>query len=131
MSRETNMKGIFKHVLLVVSAMVFSAAFLVMGGIAVASTWVDELSNSMVFYKSTYPATNFAPYEQKLSTVRDAVGKGDRAVIRKEMGAWLKMLRTRAHGINDVAADELFNFSLMVAPIEEYGISVPPPVAGP
>lgn len=120
------MKGIFKHDLLVVSVMVASAAFLFMGGIAAASTWVDELSNSIVFYKATYPTTNFAPYEQQLSTVRDAIGKGDKAVVRKEMGAWLKMLRARAHGIHDVAADELFNFSLMVAPIEEYGISVPP-----
>lgn len=119
------MKRIFKHDLLVASVLVASAAFLFMGGIAAASTWVDELSSSMVFYKSTYPTTNFAPYEQKLSAVRDAAGKGNKDAVRKEMGAWLKMLRARAHGISDVAADELFNFSLMVAPIEEYGISVP------
>jgi hypothetical protein len=36
------------------------------------------------------------------------------------------MLRARDHGINDVAADELFNYALMVTPIQEYGISVPP-----
>jgi hypothetical protein len=43
------------------------------------------------------------------------------------MGNWFKMLRSRAHGINDVAADELFNFAVMVTPLEEYGISVPAP----
>jgi hypothetical protein len=41
------------------------------------------------------------------------------------MGAFFKMLRTRAHGISDVAADELFNVAVMVAPIQEYQISVP------
>lgn len=122
---KTNMKRVFTHNVPVVVVLVVSAAFLFIGGSVAASAWVDELSNSIVFYKATYPTTNFAPYEQKLSTVRDAVGKGDKAVVRKEMGAWLQMLRARAHGIHDVAADELFNFSLMVAPIEEYGISVP------
>jgi len=39
----------------------------------------------------------------------------------------LKMLRTRAHGINNIAADELFNYWVMVTPIAEYRISVPPP----
>ena len=41
------------------------------------------------------------------------------------MGKWFKMLRARDYGINDVAADELFNYALMVTPIQEYGISVP------
>ena len=44
------------------------------------------------------------------------------------MGVLLKMLRTRAHGINNIAADELFNYWVMVTPIAEYRISVPPPV---
>ena len=35
------------------------------------------------------------------------------------------MLRQRDYGINEIAADELFNFALMVTPVQEYGISVP------
>jgi hypothetical protein len=41
------------------------------------------------------------------------------------MNRFFRMLQGRAHGINDVAADELFNFSVMVTPVQEYGISVP------
>jgi hypothetical protein len=60
--------------------------------------------------------------------VREAVNRGDNQSVKKEMGKWFKMLRSRDHGISDVAADELYNFSLMVTPIQEYGIAVP---AGP
>jgi hypothetical protein len=35
------------------------------------------------------------------------------------------MLHRRDNGISEVAADELLNFSLMVAPIQEYGVAVP------
>jgi hypothetical protein len=48
--------------------------------------------------------------------------------VKREMGKWFRMLRYRDNGISDVAADELYNFSLMVTPIQEYGIAVP---AGP
>ncbi len=110
--------------LVVVVAAAFAVCLLT-AGVAAAATWVDEISNSLAFYKSSYPTSNFGPYEQKLTKVREAVSSGDQKTIKMEMGAWLKMLRTRAHGINDVAADELFNFALMVTPVQEYGISVP------
>lgn|GEM_PF-4761959 len=44
--------------------------------------------------------------------------------MKIEMGSFLKMLATRAHGINEIAADELSNVAQMVTPIQEYGISV-------
>ena len=98
-------------------------------GVATAQgTWVDELANSLKNYKGTYPASNFDAYTEKLSKVRTALDSGNKEKVRAEMGALLQMLRTRAHGINDIAADELFNHSLMVAPIQEYRISIPPPV---
>ena len=34
------------------------------------------------------------------------------------MGALLAMLRTRAHGINEIAADELFNYWVTVTQFE-------------
>jgi hypothetical protein len=43
------------------------------------------------------------------------------------MGKWFKMLRNRDYGINDVAADELYNYGLMVTPIQEFNISIPAP----
>ena len=98
-------------------------------GTAWADTaWVDEINNSLSFSMANYPSANWEPYQQKLHTVHDAVGRGDNQAVRMEMGKWFKMLRHRDHGISDVAADELYNFSLMVTPIQEYGIAVP---AGP
>lgn len=110
-----------------IAVLAFCAVFLVTLGVALAqTTWVDEISNSLAFAKTNYPTSNFEPYEKRLTVVKDAVRAGDKQAVRVEMGKWFKMLRTRAHGISDVAADELFNFALMVTPIEEYGISVPP-----
>ena len=97
-------------------------------GVATAQgTWVDELANSLKNYKATYPASNFDAYTEKLSKVRTALDSGNKEKVRAEMGVVLQMLRTRAHGINDIAADELFNYWVMVTPIAEYSISVPPP----
>jgi hypothetical protein len=104
---------------------------LLVSGIAPAeSNWADEISNSLSFYKTNYPGSTWGPYEENLARVRDALSRGDQQTVKVEMSKWFKMLRTRAHGINDVAADELFNFGLMVTPIHEYGISVPAPAGG-
>lgn len=103
-----------------------SAICLFIAGGVTASTWVDEIGNSLTFYKANYPTSNFEPYLEKVSMVREALGRDDRQAVRTEMNKFFSMLRTRAHGINDVAADELFNFCLMVTPIQEFGISVPP-----
>jgi hypothetical protein len=92
------------------------------------TTWVDEINTSLSFSTATYPHSNWEPYRHKLTIVREAVARGDQQAVKKEMGKWFKMLRQREHGISDVAADELYNFSLMVTPIQEYGIAVP---AGP
>lgn len=104
--------------------------FLVLGPAMAETTWIDEIANSVSFYKANYPASNWEPYSQKLALVRDAFHRGDQRTIKAEMDKWFKMLRVRDHGISDVAADELFNFSLMVTPIQEYGISVPAPAGG-
>lgn len=113
----------FSCAMAVMAAMAIS--LLVVGAAWAQANWVDELTNSMSFYKATYPASNWDPYQKKLAIVRDAVSRGDHPTVRTKMGAFFKMLRTRAHGISDVAADELFNVAVMVAPIQEYQISVP------
>jgi len=105
------------------------AGLLLTFGIAQAQTqtWCDEILNSVTFYKSLYPTSNWEPYKDKLISVREALGKGDKRIVRTEMGKFFSMLRKRDHGINDVGADELLNFAAMVTPLQEYGISVPPP----
>lgn len=94
------------------------------------TNWVDELTNSVSFYKTNYPNSNWDPYLSELIVVKDALARGDQRIVRSKMSKWFKMLRDRDHGINDVAADELFNFGLMVTPIQEFDISVPAPVGG-
>ena len=86
--------------------------------------WVDEIKNSLEVYKANYPSSNFSPYQTKLNLVGDALSRGDRRAVKVEMSAFLKMLATRAHGINEGAADELSNFAQMVTPIQEYGILI-------
>ncbi|MER3423027.1 MAG: hypothetical protein C4293_07110 [Nitrospiraceae bacterium] len=98
--------------------------------LAQSATWIDEISNSLSFYKASYPHSNWDPYIQKLTVVKDALGRGDQRMVRVEMGKWFKMLRNRDYGIHDVAADELYNFAVMVTPLQEYGISVPLSAAG-
>ena len=114
----------------VIGALLIAVA-ICLGGVGSASadtTWVDEIKNSLSFSTATYPGPNWEPYQQKIRLVGEAVSRGDSQAVRMEMGKWFKMLRHRDHGISDVAADELYNFSLMVTPIQEYGIAVP---AGP
>ena len=117
--------------LLVTIVAVSCALALFAGGVAVAQTnWVDELTNSVSFYKTNYPTSNWDPYLSELTLVKEALIRGDQRMVRTEMGKWFKMLRNRDHGIHDVAADELFNFAMMVTPIQEFNISVPAPAGG-
>jgi len=111
----------------VIGAFLIGAALcgLAVLSMAAQTTWVDEINNSLSFTAANYPGSNWEPYKQKIGIVHDAIDRGDNQAVKKEMGKWFKMLRQRDHGINEVAADELYNFSLMVTPIQEYGISVP------
>lgn len=119
-----------KAMLLTIVA-VSCALALFVGGVALAQTnWVDELTNSVNFYKTNYPTSNWDPYLSELTLVKEALVRGDQRIVRTEMGKWFKMLRNRDYGIHDVAADELFNFAMMVTPIQEYNISVPAPAGG-
>jgi hypothetical protein len=92
---------------------------------AADAAWVDEIQNSLRSYQVGYPNSNFDPYLSQLGQVREAVQRGDRQLVKTEMTAYFKMLGKRAHGVTDVAAEELSNFAQMVAPMEEYGITVP------
>lgn len=89
------------------------------GGAALAAgTWADEIVTATAFYKTNYPTGNWSPYFEELTKVKDGIGRGDEQIVKVEMDQFLKMLLGRAHGINDVAADELYNFALAVRPSE-------------
>jgi len=89
-----------------------------------AGTWADEIWNALTFYKASYPTSNFDPYFEKLNRVRDGIGRGDQQIVRVEMDQFVKMLQVRAHGISDVAADELYNLAIGVRPAEEQSTSL-------
>ena len=89
------------------------------GGSALAAgTWADEIMTAATFYKSSYPTGNWDPYFKKLTKVQEGIGRGDKQIVKGAMDDFLKMLLGRAHGIHDVAADELYNFALGVRPAE-------------
>lgn len=83
------------------------------------------LKSGTHYTQTNYPSSNWEPYRHTLDVVKEAVTSGDQRIVKSEMGKWFTMLRAREHGINDVAADQLYNFALMVTPIQDYGISVP------
>ena len=117
--------------MLVTTVAIVCVLTLFASGVALAQTnWVDELTSSVNFYKTNYPNSNWDPYLSELSLVKEALVQGDQRIVQSKMGKWFKMLRNRDYGIHDVAADELFNFGLMVTPIQEFNISVPAPAAG-
>jgi len=96
------------------------------GGSALATgTWADEIVTAATFYKSSYPTGNWGPYFKQLTKVQDGIDRGDEQIVKIEMDRFLKMLVGRAHGINDVAADELYNFTLGVKPPEQSTLVVP------
>jgi len=95
------------------------------GSALAAGTWADEIVTAATFYKSSYPTGNWDPYFEKLTRVQEGIGRGDEHIVKVEMDQFLKMLLGRSHGINDMAADELYNFALGVKPPEPSTSAVP------
>lgn len=117
--------GTKKKPLEIFSCLVLGVVLLIGGNALGQSSWVEEIGNSIAMYQNLYPSSNFKPYEDQLTRVKDALNQNDRKAVTTEMGKWFKMLRNRAHGIDDLAANELMNFAVMVTPVQEYNISVP------
>ncbi len=112
-----NWKTIQRETRIVVT--VSCALALMFSGVALASeTWIDEVWNMVIFEKASYPGSNFDPYLQKLDRIRTGLGREDQHIVKMETDRFLKMLIDRKHGINDVAADEIYNFVLSVRPSE-------------
>lgn len=119
------------------------ALALLCGGTALAGeTWIDDVWNMVTFEKVSYPSSDFAPYFQKLDRIRTGLERGDQQIAKMETDRFLKMLADRRHGINDVAADEIYNYVLSVRPTEadestvlnspiELGINTERPISTP
>lgn len=112
--RDIRIHGRVFVVLLAVCAM----SLLLASSVLAAGTWVDEIWNMVVFEKATYPGSNFDPYFEKLAKIRNGLSGGDQRGVRMEMDRLLKMLADRAYDIHDVAADEIYNFTVAVRPTE-------------
>ena len=65
------------------------------------------------------------PYLDTLTLVRDAVGRGDRPVVKREMDTYFSMLAVQAYGITDAAMKELSAAAIRLTPAQAYGISIP------
>jgi hypothetical protein len=89
------------------------------------AAWVDDMRNALGEYMWTHPAAPLAPYLETLTLVREAVGRGDRRAVKREMEAYFSMLAMRAQGISESEAKELAAAALRATPAQAYGISIP------
>ena len=78
--------------------------------------WLDELSESLIFYKAQYPEGDWSPYMQQLTLVKEGVERGNLQLIRSAMDELLTMLRSEAYGINGIAAHALYWIALGLQP---------------
>ena len=82
--------------------------------------WLDELSDSLIFYKAQYPEGDWTPYVRQLTLVKEGVDRGNQTLITSAMDEFLMMLRLEAHGINGIAAHALYWIALGLQPHDPY-----------
>lgn len=88
-------------------------------------TWTDDIWRQLLTYQETYPMANFEPYQVQIKKAAEAIGRREPQVVKTEMEQFLQMLRSRAHGIDKEAADDLLKFALTVTPLKKYEIKAP------
>ena len=107
-----------KHTLLVFITCTCALGLMFTGLALAADLWVDEVLNMVKFEKAN-SQTNFDPYVEQLHKIRGALERGDQQIAKVETDRFLKMLQERAYGLNDVTADELYNFTQNVRPSDQ------------
>ena len=105
------------HTLLVLLIFTCALGLMFTGQALAADLWVDEVLNMVNFEKAS-SQTNYDPYVEQLHKIRAAVEKGNQQIAKVETDRFLKMLQDRSYGINEVSADELYNFTQSVRPAE-------------
>jgi len=93
--------------------------------------WLDQLSDSLIFYKSQYPEGNWSPYLRQLTLIKEGVDRGNQELIRSAMEDLLAMLRTEAHGISGVAAHALYWIALGLQPHDPFFAADAPRIGPP
>ncbi len=89
-------------------------------------SWADDLEHRLsTYFKKKYPSYDFTPYTEELDRVRGAISRGDRWATKREMGVFLKMLSSRAYGLDEDAAEELIGLAQQTMPAEEFAIIYP------
>jgi hypothetical protein len=105
------------------------AAFTIamVGPAAADETWIDQFKNTVLFYQQSDPTTDWQPYLDKVATIRAGLAANDEAAVQPAEGELIGMLTMRANGINDAAADDLFQMitSRELEPSNEMPVSVP------
>jgi hypothetical protein len=109
---------ITKYTLLVLLTFTCVLGITFTGQALAADLWVDEVLNMVNFEKASSSGTNFDPYVTQLHKIRAALERGDQQIAKVETDRFLKMLQDRSYGINEVSADELYNFTQNVRPTE-------------
>ena len=89
------------------------------------NVWIDDLRNALGRYMWNHPDSKLDTYLETLTLVREAVGRGDRLMVKLEMDTYFRMLAMRSMGISEPAAKELSTLALQITPIQVYGIAVP------
>lgn len=110
---------ITKYTLPVLLAFTCVLGLLFTGQALAADLWVDEVLNMVNFEKANFSGTNFDPYVTQLHKIQAALERGDQQIAKVETDRFLRMLQERSHGINEVSADELYNFTQSVRPPEQ------------
>jgi hypothetical protein len=106
-----------KDTLLVLLTFTCALGLMFTGQALAADLWVDEVLN-MVNFEKANSQTNYDPYVEQLHKIRAAVEQGNQPIAKVETDRFLKMLQDRSYGINEVSADELYNFTQSVRPAE-------------
>jgi hypothetical protein len=118
--RKTTMRTkAIEQSLLVLFTVTCALGLMVTGPARAAEMWVDEIVNMVNFEKAGSPQTNFDPYVQQLGKIRNGVNRGDQQIAKVETDRFLKMLQERTYGLNEVVADELYNFTQSVRPPDQ------------
>jgi hypothetical protein len=82
--------------------------------------WLDELNDSLIFYKAQFPEGDWSPYMRQLTLIKEGIDRGNQTLIRSAMEDLLTMLRTEAYGISGVAAHALYWIALGLQPTEPF-----------
>ncbi len=111
----------------VLSLLALLLGLLNFGAAQAEETWVDELSSTVTFYQQTYPNSEWQPYFETVARMREGVRESDAPLVQKARAEFVTMLRDRAYGINDVAADDLIQMALSsdAAIPQEIPMSIP------